>query len=37
VDALAQWEFQPAQLAGKSVASKILIGVTVMPEPGGSK
>jgi hypothetical protein len=32
VSAIAQWEFQPAQLEGKPVASKILIGVTVVPE-----
>jgi hypothetical protein len=31
VDALAQWEFRPAQLDGKPVASKILIGVDVSP------
>jgi len=31
VNALGQWEFRPAQLDGKPVASKILIGVTVMP------
>jgi hypothetical protein len=31
VDALAQWEFLPAQLNGKPVASKILIGVAVSP------
>ncbi len=31
VSALAQWEFLPAQLEGKSVATKVLIGVTVMP------
>jgi hypothetical protein len=31
VDALAQWEFLPAQLNGKPVASKILIGVDVSP------
>jgi hypothetical protein len=31
VDALEQWEFRPAQLDGKPVASKILIGVDVSP------
>lgn len=31
VDALAQWVFLPAQLDGKPVASKVLIGVSVMP------
>jgi hypothetical protein len=31
VDALAQWEFLPAQINGKPVASKILIGVAVSP------
>lgn len=31
MNALAQWEFQPAQLAGKPVATKVLIGVKVMP------
>jgi hypothetical protein len=31
VDALAQWEFLPAQLNGKPVVSKILIGVDVSP------
>ncbi len=31
VNALAQWEFLAAQLDGKPVASKVLIGVTVMP------
>jgi len=32
INALAQWEFQPAQLDGKPVASKVLIGVTIVPE-----
>ncbi len=31
VNALAQWEFLAAQLDGKPVASKVLIGVSVMP------
>jgi hypothetical protein len=31
VNALSQWEFLPAQLEGKPVASKVLIGVSVMP------
>lgn len=31
VNALSQWEFLAAQLEGKPVASKVLIGVTVMP------
>ena len=31
VRALQQWEFQPAQLDGKPVATKILIGVSVSP------
>ena len=31
VNALAQWEFLPAQLEGKPVASKILIGVSIIP------
>jgi len=31
MDALAQWEFLPGQLDGKPVASKVLIGVSVMP------
>jgi hypothetical protein len=30
MDALQQWEFLPAQLDGKPVASKVLIGVTVI-------
>jgi hypothetical protein len=30
VNALAQWEFLAAQLDGKPVASKVLIGVSVM-------
>ena len=33
VDALEQWEFLPAQLEGKPVATKVLIGVTVLPAP----
>jgi hypothetical protein len=32
VTALAQWEFEPAQLEGKAVASKMLIGITIVPE-----
>jgi hypothetical protein len=31
VNALSQWEFLPAQLEGQPVASKVLIGVSVMP------
>jgi hypothetical protein len=31
IRSLEQWEFQPAQLGGKPVPSKILIGVSVMP------
>ena len=31
VNALSQWEFLAAQLGGKPVASKVLIGVSVMP------
>jgi hypothetical protein len=31
MDALAHWEFLPAELDGKPVASKVLIGVSVMP------
>ena len=31
LNALAQWEFLPARLDGKPVASKVLIGVSVMP------
>jgi len=31
VRALQQWQFLPAQLDGKPVASKVLIGVTVTP------
>ena len=31
VVALSQWEFLPAQLDGKPVASKVLIGASVMP------
>ena len=31
VDALAQWEFLAAELDGKPVASKVLIGVSVLP------
>jgi hypothetical protein len=31
LDALAQWEFLPAQLDGKPVASRVLIGVSVVP------
>jgi len=31
IRSLEQWEFQPAQLAGKPVPSKILIGVSFMP------
>ncbi|SRR5712692_326303 len=37
INALAQWEFLPAQLEGKPVASKILIGVSVMPTEEGGK
>jgi TonB family protein len=32
IQALQQWEFLPAQLDGRPVASKILIGVTVAEE-----
>jgi hypothetical protein len=31
LNALAQWEFLAAQLDGKPVASKVLIGVSVLP------
>ena len=31
VNALSQWEFLPAQLEGKPVATRVLIGVSVMP------
>jgi len=31
VDALAQWEFLAAELDGKPVASRVLIGVSVLP------
>lgn len=31
LDALAQWEFLPAELDGKPVKSKVLIGVSVSP------
>jgi hypothetical protein len=31
VNAVAQWEFLPAQIGGKPVPIKILIGVTVLP------
>jgi hypothetical protein len=31
LDALEQWEFMAAQLDGKAVACKVLIGITVMP------
>jgi len=31
LNALTQWEFLAAQLDGKPVASKVLIGVSVMP------
>jgi hypothetical protein len=37
VHALAQWEFLATQLEGKSVASKILIGVSVMPAEEAGK
>ena len=32
IHALQQWEFLPAQLDGKPVATKVLLGVTVTPE-----
>jgi hypothetical protein len=32
IHALQQWEFLPAQLDGRPVASKVLIGVTVVEE-----
>ena len=32
VAALEQWEFEPAQLEGKAVASKMLIGIAILPE-----
>ena len=32
IRALQQWEFLPAQLDGRPVASKVLIGVTVTEE-----
>jgi hypothetical protein len=35
--ALAQWEFLPAQLDGKPVASRVLIGVSVMPSEEAAK
>jgi hypothetical protein len=31
LNALAQWEFLPARLDDKPVASHVLIGVSVMP------
>jgi len=31
INALAQWEFLAAQLGGKPVAVKVLIGVSVLP------
>jgi hypothetical protein len=31
LNAIAQWEFLAAQLDGKSVASRVLIGVSVLP------
>lgn len=31
VKALSQWEFLPAQLEGKPVATRVLIGVSLMP------
>jgi hypothetical protein len=37
VNALSQWEFLAAQLDGKPVASKVLIGVSVMPAGGVGK
>jgi hypothetical protein len=35
--ALAQWVFLPAQLDGKPVASRVLIGVTVLPTEEAAK
>jgi hypothetical protein len=35
--ALAQWEFLPAQLDGKPVASRVLIGVSVLPSEEAAK
>ena len=32
IHALQQWQFLPAQLDGRSVASKVLIGVTAVEE-----
>lgn len=37
VSALSQWEFRPAQLDGNPVASKVLIGVTVIPAEDARK
>jgi hypothetical protein len=37
VKALAKWEFLPAQLDGKSVASRVLIGVSVVPTEEAAK
>jgi len=34
VNALADWEFEPARLNGNAVACKVLIGVYVIPESG---
>jgi hypothetical protein len=37
LNALAQWEFLPAQLDGKPVASKVLIGVIVVAAQDAGK
>ena len=37
LNALAQWEFLPAQLDGKPVATRVLIGVSVMPAEEAGK
>ncbi len=37
VTALSQWEFLPAQLDGKPAASRVMIGVSVMPAEGVAK
>jgi hypothetical protein len=37
LNALAKWEFLPAQLDGKPVASRVLIGVNVMPAEEAAK
>jgi len=37
MNALAKWEFLPAQLDGKPVASRVLIGVNVLPAEEAAK